>query len=465
MSTRKRSPASDTVEYWRNLIQQGEGLRVEFKTSFQKEVIETLVAFANTKGGAVLVGVNDDGQIVGVTIQAETIQSWINQCKQMTSPRLIPDIELVQIENKTIAVISVSEYPIKPVASKGRYFKRIGNANHQMTATEISDAHIKLINSSWDYHPDPEHSIETISESKVHAFADAISVKSPLDAVLEKFELIKEGRPTFGCHLLFSKNDVFLSTIEAGRFATQTIIKDSITSRDSLIDQVERIMGYIVKHTNKAYIITGNPRREERWDYPMDALREIVINMIVHRDYRSANDSTIKIFDDRIEFFNPGTLLDDLTVDMIKTGNYKSHLRNKQIATVFKELELIEKYGSGVRRVIETFVVYGLPEPVYEATQGGMAVTVFKAIDKPNIKTASEEVSGGVSGGVNGGVNGLLSYIQSHPGQRSSEMVDELNTPLRTIERWLKQLKETNKVEFRGAPKTGGYFSTSKANK
>ena len=129
-----------------------------------------------------------------------------------------------------------------------------------------------------------------------------------------------------------------LTTIEAGRFATQTVIKDSITSKDTLIEQVDRIMGFIVKHTNKAYIITGNPKREERWDYPMDALREIVINMIVHRDYRSANDFTIKVFDDRIEFFNPGALLDDLTIEKIKTGNYKSHLRNKQIATIFKSL-------------------------------------------------------------------------------------------------------------------------------
>lgn len=86
----------------------------------------------------------------------------------------------------------------------------------------------------------------------------------------------KQGRPTFACHLLFSKNDVFLSTIEAGRFASPTLIKDSITSRDTLIEQVQRIMDFMVKHTNKAYIITGKPRREERWDYPMEALHEII---------------------------------------------------------------------------------------------------------------------------------------------------------------------------------------------
>src|SRR5665647_3570504 len=110
--------------------------------------------------------------------------------------------KLVRVENKTVAIVSIGEYPIKPVACKGRYFKRIGNANHQMTATEISDAHIKLINSSWDYHLDPEHAITSISERKVQNFANAIHLNAPTSAVLEKFELVKQGRPTFASHLL-----------------------------------------------------------------------------------------------------------------------------------------------------------------------------------------------------------------------------------------------------------------------
>ncbi len=275
--------AKDATKMLLDAVLQGEGARLEFKSSFQKEVIESLAAFANTQGGAILVGISDAGKTVGVTIESETLQSWVNQCKQNTSPSVIPDIDLIDVEGKTLAVVSVGEYPVKPVACKGRYFKRVGNANHQMNATEISDAHIKLINSSWDYHPDPEHTIESISTSKVQAFADTLGIKDSFEAVLEKFELIKQSRPTFACHLLFSKNDVFLSTIEAGRFASQTIIKDSITSRDTLIEQVQRIMGYLVKHTNKAYIITGNPRREERWDYPMEAMREIVINITAVR--------------------------------------------------------------------------------------------------------------------------------------------------------------------------------------
>lgn len=150
-----------------------------------------------------------------------------------------------------------------------------------------------------------------------------------------------------------------------------------------------------------------------------------------------------------------------MTVEKIKSGNYKSHLRNKQIASIFKELDLIEKYGSGVRRAIETFIAYGLPEPEYEATQGGMAVTVFK---KPfnNGQDNLIKSNGGVSGGVNGGVTKLRLYIQAHPGQRASDIATGLNLPLRTIERWLKKLKEAKTIEFRGASKTGGYFSTTK---
>jgi predicted HTH transcriptional regulator len=95
-------------------------------------------------------------------------------------------------------------------------------------------------------------------------------------------------------------------------------------------------------------------------------------------------------------------------VEKIKTGNYKSYLRNKQIASIFKELELIEKYGSGVRRVIDAFVAYGLPEPTIEATQGGMAVTVFKE----TAKAALDSMLGGVNEGVNSLLGGFKHQVQ-----------------------------------------------------
>jgi len=205
-----------------------------------------------------------------------------------------------------------------------------------------------------------------------------------------------------------------------------------------------------------AYVITGNPKRKERWDYPMEALREIVINMIVHRDYRSANDSTIKVFDDRIEFFNPGVLLDDLTVEKIKTGNYKSHLRNKQIATIFRELDLIEKYGSGVRRVIDTFVAYGLREPKFEATQGGMAVTVFKnsadenTPEPPESGPANDKMSGKMSGKV-------IAALRDNSNATIPDLANQIGVTTRTIDRALTKLQQEGRVARIG-PTHGGYW-------
>jgi ATP-dependent DNA helicase RecG len=89
--------------------------------------------------------------------------------------------------------------------------------------------------------------------------------------------------------------------------------------------------------------------------YPLEAIREIVMNMIVHRDYRSASDSIVKIFNDKIEFYNPGRLPDNISVEDLLSNNYKSSPRNKLIADFFKNLGLIEKYGSGIRRIIRYF--------------------------------------------------------------------------------------------------------------
>lgn len=117
----------------KDLISQGEHDTLEFRTSFGKEAIETLVAFASTKGGTLLIGVNDNGSVSGITCGKETLQNWINQCKINTSPSIIPDIETSEIDGQTVAVITIGEFPVKPIAYKGRYYKRVTNSNHPLS--------------------------------------------------------------------------------------------------------------------------------------------------------------------------------------------------------------------------------------------------------------------------------------------------------------------------------------------
>ena len=376
-------------------LASGESETVEFKTSFDKNTIETLAAFANTRGGDVLIGVSDRGEIKGIQISKETVQNWINEVKQYTSQAIIPDAETIKIKGKNIAILSVPESPIKPVACKGRYYKRVRNSNHQITASEVADMHLRTFNTSWDFHIDEFHTKKDISLRKVKTFiqrANAhreVPIQDDPMTVLQKLEFIRDNKITYACFLLFMAEESSLSTIELGRFQTPIIIKDDSRLKTDLFAEVEGVMEFVRKHINKAIIVTGRPQHEERWDYPLDAIREIVINSIIHRDYSSSQDSVVKVYDDKIEFFNPGGLPAGLTVERLLKGNYISDARNKKVADAFKAVGLIEKYGSGIKRILREFRNYGLPDPEFREIGRGFMVTVFKKTGEVGTNSAS----------------------------------------------------------------------------
>ena len=452
------------------LIKSGESETLEFKRNFDKDAIETITAFANTKGGIILVGVEDNRDISGIMINKETMQNWVNQVKQSTVPSVLPDIEMATVKNKQVAFIKVVEYPIKPVALKGRYIKRIKNSNHHMDINEVADLHLKTFNTSWDYYIDNNHSVEDISLEKVRNFIELanknkdVKITDDPVRVLNKFELIRENKITYGGFLLFMKSNSALTTIELGRFQTPTIIKDSVTLKNDLLSEVEAVMDFIKKHINKAYIITGNIQREERWDYPLDAVREIVVNAIVHRDYRDSSDSVIKLFDDRIEFYNPGKLPEGLTIEKLLSGDYISTIRNKKIAEVFKEANIIEKYGSGIRRILEGFEKHGLPVPKFEEISNGFRVTAFKEpIKKGRIKDKipKHKKKDTIKDTIKDTKNSrekeeiILKKIKENPPVTAEELAKILNINLRNTKKYLAKLKETEKIKRLGSRKNG----------
>jgi len=141
---------------------------IEYKSSFNDSVIETLVAFANCKGGKVLVGINDDGRINSkFAYGKETFQKWINEIKIKTQPSIIPDIELIDYNgNKTIAIV-IHEFPLKPISYKGRFYKRVKNSNHQLTALEIADLSMQSLQLSWDSYPAQNMKIDDIEKGEM----------------------------------------------------------------------------------------------------------------------------------------------------------------------------------------------------------------------------------------------------------------------------------------------------------
>ena len=448
-----------------NLINSGEDETTEFKTSFGKAVVDTLVAFANAKGGKILIGVKNDGEIIGVNLNNESVQNWVNEIKTKTEPSLVPVAEIIDVSNKKVVIFIVQEYPIKPVSTKGKYLKRVANSNHLMSIDEISNEHLRTLNSSWDYFVDPYHSIDNMSIEKINLFFQKTGLFAELSInnieKLSKLEVIRSGKLTLGGYLLFNDDYCLISDVQVGRFKSPTTIIDSVSLNTDLFTEVDEILSFVKKHLMVEYIITGEARRTERFDYPFEAIREIVINMVVHRDYRDSSASIIKIFDDRIEFYNPGKLYGDIKIEDLLSGNYISKSRNKLIAKLFKEVGLIERYGSGIMRIMKICDEYGVMSPKFEEHCSGFRVTLYKAKNSElgNVPgNVPENVPGNAPENVfQHRISEIIKLIQENSQISMREMSIKLNVNIKTVKRDLQKLKQAGLLK-RVGPDKGGHW-------
>ncbi len=203
--------------------------------------------------------------------------------------------------------------------------------------------------------------------------SEIIEFKASFDKeVLEKLKLLQDGRPAWAAILLFNQAaQRFLSqaVIHCGRFKEETIVIDDRMVHGTIIEQIDEAMDFIRKNINVKFVMTGEPEREQVWDYPLEALREAVINAVCHRDYTISSNRKIRIYDDKLIVWSPGGLPLGITIDAL----YKPHssaLRNKGIASVFYDMGLIEQWGSGIDKTRNACLNAGVPEPQFEEHQG-----------------------------------------------------------------------------------------------
>jgi ATP-dependent DNA helicase RecG len=319
------------------------------------------------------------------------LKDWAKQISQSTEPRILPEIELGEADGENVAVIWIKEFPIKPVFVKGRCFRRVGNSNRVMQTHEIAEMHFQSTGMSWDKLSITNSSVNDIDLEKVKKYIESTKDtgrrkisggEKPLQ-VLEKLQLIKDGQATWAAILLFHKHPQhFLSqaVIHCGKFKEETIVIDDRMIEGAIIEQIEETMDFIRKNINVKFVMTGKPAREEVWDYPLEALREAVINAVCHRDYTISSNTEVRIYDDELIVWNPGGLPLGFTVEDL----YKPHpsvLRNKGIGGVFYDMGLIEQWGSGIEKMRKACAKAGIPEPKFEEHQG------FRVIFRKDIYT------------------------------------------------------------------------------
>ncbi len=363
-----------------NIHLQSEGKTLEFKRDSASPTLlmKTLIAYANTAGGRLIIGIGDDRQIAGVKDPLDEEEKLRSLIADSITPHLVPNIELVTIHDITLLVIEVFVSAFRPhwLKSEGQeqgVYVRIGASNIRADISLIAELGRAAEGISYDEMPMPELSKDDLDLAAVQkCFAGEWKLD---EQALVTIKLLTSYQrrlvPTRGAVLLFGKERAlhFSSAwIQCARFtgADRAVIFDSVDIYDHLPLAVESSMEFLKKYASGEASAT------------LPLLREAVINALLHADYsRGSAPIRISFFDDRIEIENPGLLLAGMTLESMKQGT--SRIRNHVIARVFRELNLVERWGSGILSIFKEAGALGLAEPQIMEVAARIRLTVFLA--------------------------------------------------------------------------------------
>jgi len=362
----------NTVPVW----EKPESRRLEFKESFPKgdQVAKTVIAFANGAGGKIIFGIkNDSRKVIGIpetklfSLEEQISNHIFSKC----SSNIIPEIYIQAVLDKTLLVVEIFPGSHKPyfLKSKGKHkgtYIRIGSTNKPASIEILKELERKRMNISFDAVPAThikmkEISLETFLKDYKTATGRTLTQKK-----LKNLGLIHcdhdQVYPAHAAILLcdsIKRKQLFPNAkIECARFKgtdTQVFI-DQETIDGPVHACIETCIAFVKKNTRLASKI-GEVYREDKWEYPLETIREAVSNAVIHRDYSIlGSDIKLAIFDDMIEVTSPGPLPDTISVEELGTG--RSEIRNRILAPIFKDLKLIEAWGTGIQKIKQTLRHY-----------------------------------------------------------------------------------------------------------
>lgn len=381
----------------------GGGKNIEYKERLPEKAdqyLKTVVAFSNTAGGRLIIGIKDTTkEVLGVPSDAVfgVMGQITNTISDKVFPQVVPNIYMQALENKTVIVIEVypgstRPYYIKSLGKDKGTFVRVGGTSRPADGALLKDLELSGAGKSYDTQVIigeildfrvAEQLCETISNHRRGRLSKEETGKNLADVTLnqlERWEVLRniggELKPTVAFDLL-TKNTNTYAKIQCGRFKgeTRSVFVDKKEMTGPIFEQIEKAYQFVLGHINLGVAFEG-VYRFEQYEIPPAVFREAIANAVTHRNYLDASAIQVLVFDDRLEITSPGMLYGGLTVELIKTG--KSKIRNKAIAEVLAQMGLIESWGTGIQRMIEGCRKAGIPEPIFEELGDSFRVTVYR---------------------------------------------------------------------------------------
>lgn len=367
----------------------------ERKRSWNEDCLKALAAFSNTRGGTLWVGIDDKGITVGWQGDGhdqETISNQITNTLQC-----LPIALTIQTRDHLPILVIRMARSASPVSVRGRYYRRVGNSTREVPEGELPRFLLERTGQNWDELPS-DFGLEAVSKKTIADFRilarERLPDLSPSDTtsmVLAKLQLtLTDHRLNRAGLLLFGQSPqrlVRTAYVQIGRFGDEATILDEKMAEGNLFVQLEQTMqairGYVFVRYDIPKAAAGRSaledlQRHEVWEFPYDAVREAVLNALVHRDYTSVGRIQIRVYHDRLVISNPGGLPEALTVsDLFKEHN--SFPRNPAVAQTIYYTRLIEKWGTGTIRMRNACHAEGAPDPEFEARPNEFVVTLRKS--------------------------------------------------------------------------------------
>lgn len=365
-----------------------ESQNIEWKQSWRDEYLKWICGFANAKGGKIFIGKDDRGNVVGIENHKRLMDDIPN--KIVASLGLVCEVNLHQEADNYYIEIDVQPHDV-PISYHGKYHFRSGSTKQELHGTSLNEFLLRKTGKTWDDVIEPSATLEDIDEKAVGAFKRGavksgrlpqVENENDIRQIFENLRLTKDEKLKRAAVLLFGKdprNFYINAYLKIGKFGKSD---DDLLSQEIIESNAFELANQTLEILDKKYftksISYDGLHRIETTEYPYEAIRETLLNAIVHRQYMGA-PIQISLYDDKIMIWNFGTLPEPMTFEDLK-HKHASHPRNPIPADVFFKGGLIESWGRGTLKIIDECKSAGLPTPEIAEMTGGIIVTIYKDV-------------------------------------------------------------------------------------